>query len=557
VARKAVRNIVIGVVVVGAAGFGWFKLRPSTAAKPDTGRIVSASTSDLVVKVRETGTLDPVVKVDVKSRVGGRLRRIFVRAGDTVKVGDPIATVDPTEVSREVAGVRAQLDASKAGLRQAVQNQRLVRAQNELAVRRAEVGLENAQTTLRDAEVGLRDAEVALDDAKLGVEQAQKRLTQGAAPTRAQDIQQAEAALRRSEAQLVDARRLLERRQLLLAKGFLAQQDVDTSATQVRLAEADVDSSRQRVALLKEGPRSEDIDVVRIGVDAAKVRVRQVEVRVEQAKVRVAQARIGVKTADVELDTQRANSAQASLRMRDVERSRAEVAQISNRLAQQSVQLDETNIVAPVAGEVTGKYLEEGELVASATAGFAQGAALATIADLSRMQVKVNVNEVDVTKLRRGLPVEITVDGIPGKTYRGRVDSIAPASLTSSQPGTGSSSAAGSTTAVVRFEVKIAVIGADPKLRPGMSASVDILLAQRSKVVVLPSEALRPGDKVVVVTGEGKTLKREERTVKTGLRNETDVEIRSGLKDGERVEVPKADASDRRRINIQGGPGNP
>lgn len=554
-ARKAVRNIVIGVVVVGAAGFGWYKLRPSAAAKPDTGRMVTASKNDLVVKVRETGTLDPVVKVDVKSRVGGRLRRIFVRAGDTVNAGDPIATVDPTEVSREVAGVRAQLDASKAGLRQAVQNQRLVRQQNTLAVRRAEVGLENAQTTLRDAEVGLRDAEVALDDAKLGVEQAQKRLNQGAAPTRAQDIQQAEAALRRSEAQLVDAKRLLERRQLLLAKGFLSQQDVDTSATQVRLAEADVDSGRQRLALLKEGPRSEDIDVVRIGVDAAKVRVRQAEVRVEQAKVRVAQARIGVKTADVELETQRANSAQATLRMRDVERARAEVAQISNRLAQQSVQLDETNIVAPVAGEVTGKYLEEGELVASATAGFAQGAALATIADLSRMQVKVNVNEVDVTKLRKGLPVEITVDGISGKTYRGRVDSIAPASLTSSQPGAGSSTAsAGGANAVVRFEVKIAVLGADPKLRPGMSASVDILLDKRSKVVVLPAEALRPGDKVVVVTGDGKTLKREERTVKTGLRNETEVEILSGLKDGERVEVPKADASDRRRINIQNGP---
>ena len=555
-ARKAVRNIVVGLVVVGAAGYGWTRLRPQASAKVETGRIVTASVGDLIVKVRETGTLDPVVKVDVKSRVGGRLRRIFVRAGDVVRAGDPIAVVDPTEVSREVAGVRAQLDASKAGLRQAIQNQRLVQGQNTLAIRRAEVGLENAKTTLADAEVGLRDAEVALEDSELGVVQAQKRLTQGAAPTRTQDIQQAEAALRRSEAQLVDARRLLERRQLLLAKGFLAQQDVDTTATQVRLAEADVDSGKHRLALLKEGPRPEDIDVVKIGVDAARMRVRQARVRVDQTKVRVAQARIGVKTAEVELDTQRANSAQASLRMRDVERSRAEVAQISNRLAQQSVQLDETRIVAPIAGEVTGKYLEEGELVASATAGFAQGAALATIADLGRMQVRVNVNEVDVAKLRRGLPVEITVDGIAGKTYRGRVEAIAPASLSSSQPGAGNatSAAGGSSNAVVRFEVKVTVIGADSKLRPGMSASVDILLDSRTKVVRLPSEALRPGDKVVVVTGSGKELRREERAVKVGLRNDTDAEILSGLKDGERVEVPKADASDRRKINIQDGP---
>jgi len=309
------------------------------------------------------------------------------------------------------------------------------------------------------------------------------------------------------------------------------------------------------LALLKEGPRAEDIDVVRIGVDAAKVRVRQAEVRLEQAKVRVAQARIGVRTAEVERDTQKANAALAAVRMRDVERARADVAQVSNRLAQQSVQLDETRIVAPMSGEVTGKYLEEGELVASATAGFAQGAALATIADLSRMQVKVNVNEVDVAKLRAGLPVEILVDGIPGKIYRGRVASIAPASLTSSQPGAGASGAAGGTAnAVVRFEVKVKVLGADSRLRPGMSASVDILLNRRSKVIILPAEALRPGDKVVVVTGSGESIRREERAVKIGLRNESEVEILEGLTNGDRVEVPKADASDRRKINIQDGP---
>ncbi|MFM7321064.1 MAG: efflux RND transporter periplasmic adaptor subunit [Armatimonadota bacterium] len=552
--RKAIRWVVLGVLVAGAGTFGFVRIKAARAPKVQTGRIVSASEGDLVVKVTETGTLDPVVKVDVKSRVGGRVRRIFVRAGDTVRGGDPIALVDPTEVSREVAGVKAQLDASRAGLRQAVQNRDLAVVQNGLSVRRAEVGLDNARTTLRDAEVGARDASVGLADAELGVAQADKRLAQGAAPTRPQELEQAEAALRRSEAQLVDSKRLLERRRGLLEKGFLAQQDVDSAATQVRLGEADVDSARQRIALLREGPRREDIEVVRIAVDGARMRVEQAKVRVEQAKVRVEQARVGVRTAQVELETQRANAAQAALRLRDVDRARADVAQVTNRLAQQSVQLAETRIVAPIGGEVTARYLEEGELVASATAGFAQGAALVTIADLSRMQVKVNVNEVDVVRLRRGLPVDIRVDGISGRTYRGRVASIAPASLASSQPGTTTTSGAGGANAVVRFEVKVAVENGDARLRPGMSASVDIILDRKTRTTILPAEALRPGDKVVVVTGDAKSPVRTERSVKVGLRNEVSVEVLEGLRSGDRVEVPGVDASDRRRINIQDGP---
>lgn len=553
-ASKALRIAIVGLVIVGVGGYGYVRFRASVTKKAPVGRIVSPATGDITVKVSETGTLEPVIKVDVKSRVGGRVQRIFVRAGDSVRAGDPIANVDPTEVSREVAGVRAQLDASRAGLRQAEQNRDLVVIQNELAVRRAEVGLLNARTSLRDAEVSRRDAEVALKDAELGVVQAQKRLVQSAAPTRTQDVEQAEAALRRSEAQLLDAKRLYERRKTLLEKGFLSQQDVDSSQTQVRLAEADVESARQRLGLLKEGPRVEDVDVTRFGIDTAKVRVEQAKVRLDQAKVRVDQAKVGVRTAQVELSTQRANAAQAALRARDIDRARADVAQVTNRLAQQAVQLTETRIVAPMSGEVTGKYLEEGELVASATAGFAQGAAIVTIADLSRMQVKVNVNEVDVTRLKRGLPVEIRVDGIPDKVYHGRVASIAPASLTSSQPGTGSAAAGqGNAAAVVRFEVKVAVTDGDPRLRPGMSAAIDIILDRRAKTLVLPTEALRGADKVVVLGGDPTNPVKSERTIKIGLRNEAQVEVLDGLKPGERVEVPKVDASDRRRIEIRQG----
>jgi HlyD family secretion protein len=531
-----VRLAAIGLAVVGAGAFGVSRLRGGARAKETLGRIVTVERGDLTVRVSETGTLEAVTKVDVKSRVAGRLQRIYVRAGDRVSAGDPLAIVDPTEVSREVAGVKAQLSASRAGLTQSEVNLHLTERQNALAIRRAEVAVENAR-------VGLRDALVGLQTAENGVLQAQSRLTQAAAPTRSQEVEQAEASIARITAQLADARRLYERRKILVAKGFVAQQEADSAQTQVQLAESDLASARERVGLLREGPRQEDIATVRVGVDAARIAV-------DQSKVRVAQARVQIRSAEVELETARANAAQSRLRAGDVARSRADVAQIENRLAQQSVQLTETRIVAPISGEITGKYVEEGELVASATAGFAQGAALVTIADLSRMQVRVNVNEVDVARLQVGQPVDVRVDGVSGKTFQGQVTAIAPASLSNSQAGQTSQSAQANT--VVRFEVKITVTDRDLRLRPGMTAAVDIILNRHRSALLLPAEALRPGDKVMVVTGTKESPVRTERSVRPGLRDEAHVEILSGLTEKDRVEVPPLDAKDRRRINLDG-----
>ena len=100
--------------------------------------------------------------------------------------------------------------------------------------------------------------------------------------------------------------------------------------------------------------------------------------------------------------------------------------------------------------------------------------------------------------------------------------------------------------------MKISVENADRKLRPGMTAGVSVILDKKSGTLLLSGEALQAGDKVTVVTGEGDTANKETRAVEVGLRNESTVEVLSGLKEGDKVEVPKIDASDRRKINVNG-----
>jgi HlyD family secretion protein len=546
------RKWVVPVLVLAAAGggAGWWAKVKAAQAPEKIGRTVVAESGALSISVSETGTLEPVTKVDVKSRVAGRVQKIFVKPGMTVSTGAPIAIVDPTEAAREVAGIQAQLAASRAGLNQAIENQSLTVRQNALAIRRAEVALKNARLARAEAEGNLTNAKISLKEAEAAQGQSKRQLAQTAAPTRTQEIAQAEQSIRRAEANLTDAERLAARRQSLTDQGFLSQQEADSAKTQVTLARTDVESARQRLNLLKEGPRSEDIATARAGVELSQIRLEQARNSVRNAQLRLEQSTVSVENAEVEVSTQRTNAAQSQLRQRDVERSRADLSQQENRLAQQSVQLTETRIVAPIAGEVTGKYLEEGELVASATGGFAAGAAIVTISDLTRMQVKVNINEVDVARLKVGFPVEVKVDGVEGKTFPGRVATIAPASA--SQSPTASTQNSGNT-GVVRFEVKIAVETPDKRLRPGMTAAVKIIVTKKEGIITLPAEAVRPGDKVKVVVGTGEKAKTEERKVTLGLKNDATVEILTGLKAGEKVEVPKVEASDRRKVEM-GGP---
>ena len=437
-------------------------------------------------------------------------------------------------MTRDVQRIQAQLAASNARLRQNEETYYFSKRQALVSVSRAEANLKEAQARLAQASAPSRIQDI---------QQQQQAVLRAEAALKRSDaaLLRADAAIARNQAQIVDAQRNLDRQKALVGKGFVSQSAVDTAQTNMQLMEADkalqqadkqsqiadrgslqtdLASAKERLALLKEGPRKEDI----------------------------AASRAAVATSRVALLSEQESLRQVETRRRDIEAARAEVTQIENQLAQQNVQLTETRIIAPIDGEIIGKYLNEGELVASATSGFAQGAVIVRVADLRKMQVKVNVNEVDVAKLKVGLPVEIKVDSIPDTKFAGTVTAISPSSNASNSTSTTSNSQA-----VVRFEVKITVTTPDARLRPGMTAAVDIVLERHTNVTLIAAEALRPGDRVAVVTGSGKDVVKTERSVKVGLKNYGQAEIVDGLKPDETVEVPKITAKDRRKINV-GGP---
>ena len=179
-------------------------------------------------------------------------------------------------------------------------------------------------------------------------------------------------------------------------------------------------------------------------------------------------------------------------------------------------------VTAPMAGIVIKKNAEIGDSVVSGMAEFGAGNILYTVADLSRMIVKFNVNEVDVGKLSVNQSVRILLDAFPNETFDGRITFISPMAEKNDQK-------------LKIFRTEVDILAHDPRLRPGMTARIKVLLAEKNAALLVPLESLfdEDGKWVAYVSRPDKKPEYERRVLHLGLQNDMKAEILSGLNAGE------------------------
>ena len=205
-------------------------------------------------------------------------------------------------------------------------------------------------------------------------------------------------------------------------------------------------------------------------------------------------------------------------------------------------------VAAPMDGVVIKKGVELGDTITSGVNSVGAGTVLFTVADLDSLIVRVNLNEVDIAKVRAGQPATVTLDAYPQRTFKGRVRFVAPGAELVEK--------------IKVFRLEIAVDGLDEGFRPGMSANVEILGERRERAVSIPLEALQRRDGQTVVyrlrrdippramaaareglTGRSKFIWLSDHwrdyfegvPVEAGLATLERVEIRSGLGAGDQV----------------------
>jgi HlyD family secretion protein len=193
--------------------------------------------------------------------------------------------------------------------------------------------------------------------------------------------------------------------------------------------------------------------------------------------------------AATEMDVARSDNARA---VAGVATARAAVDQARAVLSSAQTALSKAFIKSPVNGQVLSRQIEPGQTVAASL----NAPVLFTIAeDLSQMRLEVKVDEADVAQVSKGQRATFQVDAFPGRTFPAaieRVDVGANASSSSSSSSSGSSAtASASTSGVVAYTARLTVANKDGLLRPGMTATADIVTSERKNILLVPLAAVR------------------------------------------------------------------
>ncbi len=282
----------------------------------------------------------------------------------------------------------------------------------------------------------------------------------------------------------------------------------------------------------------QDFDAKKATYDAAAASLNEQQTRLAQAR-----------------SSRQQTAAQLAAAQRRVNQAKAVLTQYSDML-------HKYDSFAPLDGVVTNLPVREGETVVPGQTNLA-GSNIMTIADMSLITAEVKVDETDIVSVALNQKADITIDAIPNKTFKGHVIEIGDTAILRST-GLAASQSAVSSQEAKDFKVVVAMDDPPEEIRPGLSCTAKITTATRTKALTIPIQALtirqkgdleaKPKTGAATVTAvkltpaEEKARKEEVqgvfvitggkaefRKVETGITGATDIEVLSGLKEGDEI----------------------
>ena len=419
----------------------------------------------------------------------------------------------------------------------------------DASVKQALISLETAQNNLRKVQQqGPTEWEIRL--AQQSLESAQANVTKLKNPAPA-DVQTAQASVEQAQvtldklwnpapSDLTTAQASVEQAQVTLDKLLRPSPfDVQSAQESVNAARASLDKLRNASPADVAGAQ-QSILSARAGLEKL---LTPTEFEIQAARQSVLQAQAGVdkllngNAYDVQAAQLTLVQQQANLDLKrngatalDILVATASVEQAQAQLKQAEANLAGSTMVAPFAGVVSAIAGNLGEQVS---------AALITLVDTRQVRVDVVVDETDVAKIQPGQTVNVSLEALPGQRVQGRVTMVAPVATV--QQG------------VVSYPIQIQVDPAQVRgIRPGMTATAQVVTSAKEDTVVVPNRALRTQGRtrtVEVLSAEGKG---EQRQVQVGVSNDQLTEILGGLQPGDKVVIPTTTTAAAR---IPGAPG--
>lgn len=349
--------------------------------------------------------------------------------------------------------------------------------------------LASAEANLQKLIAGNRPEDIIQAQAQLEESEANlKKLLSG---NRSEDIAQAEAGFKKAQLSFKQAEDEFHRYEELFKAGAISRQNLSTYKTNRDTSILQVQEAEQALFLQKSGTRPEDI---------------------EQARAKVKQLQQALKLTQV------------GARKEDIEQARAQVNSARGALNTIQAQINDTVIRAPFDGLIAKKYADPGSFVTPTTAGNAISSALSSsiLSLTSKNQVVASLAESNISKIRLGQKVKITVDAYQGKVFEGKVSQIASQAIVQQN--------------VTSFEVKIAINSdSENLLITGMNVAVEFNVGQLKKALFVPNVAIVRQQNQTGVFIIGTDKKPKFVAVETGVTVKNQTQVRSGVTSDERV----------------------
>jgi multidrug resistance efflux pump len=310
----------------------------------------------------------PYKEARLSFKAAGRVQKVLVSEGQVVAAGQELAKLETRDL--------------------------------EQAVRQAEAGLKSMQAQLARVKAGARPEEVTLAEAAVSIAQGNLAAAQATLSSAQANLDRLLAGPTRHDLEIAEKQVELAKNELW---GLQKQRDVSWGVLdgQVAAAWSQVEIAQLQLEKLRAGARAEDIAI---------------------AKAQVAQAQAGVQTAEAQVRQAQAQLAlvKAGSRAEDIAVAEAAVAQAEATLTAARNALEDAVLKAPFAGTIGAVLTAEGELASPQMPVIRLG-------DLTRLQVQTeDLSEVDVSRVKVGQEVAITVDALEGKVFQGQVARIAP-----------------------------------------------------------------------------------------------------------------------------------
>lgn len=509
--KRIIWIVIIGVILL-LAGYGLFgRKKTNNSIQTDT-----VKRQNLKLTVLSTGQVVSTTDISLSFQASGTVRQIAVKEGEKVTAGRVLASLDLASAQAtltQARGAVAQAQAAYEKVLAGASTEQITVA--EKAVDAARITLENAKASLSNTtnqqDTALENSYRALLNSTPSAQASSGNLSTATVSVAGAYTKTAEGSytlkLETSGGGYNFSVYGLESRQLTITRGFA--QSLGASGLVITVSSTGTLNSGDTWTITLPNTQATDyLTNYNSYLAAQKTR----ESAIATATATVKSAEVAFSQAQANLDQQRAKARPA-----DIDSAQAQILAAQGQLAAAEATVSNSIIKAPADGTITSVSVKVGEL-ASATKP------IMVLQDVGNLHVETNVSEANIAQLKPGQSVDVTFDALgPDRVFKAVVQTVNPSSTVVS--------------GVVNYKV-VASLEKMEEIKPGMTANMTILIAQKDGVLAVPSRGILTHNtaRFVRVVDDPKKKTYHEVEVKTGLEGDGGLtEVLSGLKDGQEV----------------------